>query len=235
MKRFSLIVPALFLFFSVAIKAQNNNKFDVGDYPELSLRTSLHSYFDFDAGIMLGINYRWTEKFSVSFEPTWIFYNGFSASGGEKIYPSGIKIRTDIRYHFPKRRRRGLDFFIAPELHLKYVRTRKVDEFGIDCQNGQCAFIQEAVYTEIKNEIGGIFKMGTIAPLTFINNGRWFLELYGGFGVKQQKFRETDLPTGGSFINPPDRNIIRWNLSNTLNTVALPLFPVGLRLIFVLK
>lgn len=237
MKRFFLVLTLLSdLFFSVIATAQNNNKFDAGTHPELSLRTSLHSYFDYDAGIMLGINYHWTEKFSASLEPTWIFYNGFSEGKEEKIYPSGIKIRTDIRYHFPKRRKKGLDIFMAPELHLKFVRTRRLDDFGIDCQNGQCAFIQEAVYTEIKNEIGGIFKIGAIAPLTFINKGRWFLEAYGGFGLKQQKFRETDLPAGGSFINPPNHSFIRWDItSNGRNIIAVPLFPVGLKLVFGLK
>ena len=235
-KYYPCLSGILILFFSVTLSAQKNNKIDVRNYPELSLRTSLNSYFDFDAGIMLGINYRWTEKFSASIEPTWIFYNGLTIGEEQKTFPSGIKIRADIRYHFPKTRKRGLEFFIAPELHLKYVRTKKEDDFGIDCQNGQCTFIQQAVYTEIKNEVGGILKLGTIAPLGFINNDRWFIEFYSGFGVKRQKFKERDLPTGGSFINAPDRgNFFNFGTTNDRNTIFAPLFPVGIKVVFVLN
>jgi hypothetical protein len=236
MRKSYLCLPGgLILFFSVTLSAQKNNKISFGNYPKLSLRTSLHSYFDYDAGVMLGINYRWTEKFSITVDPTFIFYNGVAINEEEKFFPSGFKIRADVRYHFPHKRKNGTDFFIAPELHLKYVRTKKQGDFGINCQNGQCNYTQQAVYTEVKNEIGGILKLGAIVPLSFLNSDRWFFEFYSGFGVKRQKFKETDLPTGGSFINPPNRsNFVNFGATNDRNTIFAPLFPVGIKVVFVL-
>lgn len=220
------------MFFSMTVSAQNNTQNDNDSYPQFSLHTSLTSWLDYDAGIMLGINYRWSQKFSASFEPTWIFYNGLVTNPDEKIFPSGIKIRSDLRYHFPKKTKKSLDAFAGPELHYKRTKTEKEDRFGINCQNGQCAYFQDAVYTEIKNEIGALIKAGIVAPLTFISkNNRLGLELYAGFGIKQLKFRETDLPTGGSFINPPDRRLLRFDNTTDRNTYSLPMLPGGLKLI----
>ena len=165
MKRAVLSLPGiLLLVFSLTVSAQKSKQDRQVSYPEFSLRTSFTSFLDEDAGIMLGVNYRWSQKFSVSFEPTWIFFTVFNSDAGEKIYPSGIKIRTDLKYHFPKKQRRSPDFFIAPEFHYKYTKTQIEDLFGMNCQNGQCAFFQDAVYTDIKREIGGLVKMGLIIP-----------------------------------------------------------------------
>ena len=231
MKRAVLSLPGiLILFFSLSVSAQKSKQDRQVSYPEFNLRTSLTSFLDEDAGIMLGVNYRWSQKFSASFEPTWIFFSVFSSAGSEKIYPSGIKIRTDLRYHFPKKQRGSPDFFIAPEFHYKYTKTQIEDLFGINCQNGQCAFFQDAVYTDIKREIGGLVKMGLITPFPFIDNGRWLLEFYGGLGIKRLDFRETNLPIGGSFVSPPSRTPFGQPGSG----FGLPMLPGGLKLIFVL-
>lgn len=229
------LIPALFnLVFLLPALGQKPEKIRFDNYPELSLRTSLTSFFDYDAGIMLGVNYRWTEKFAVTLEPTWIFYNGFRNDlAEERIYPSGIKLRADVRYYFLKKRRKGLDLFIAPELHFKAVRTRKLDDFGVNCQNRQCAYIQQAFYTEVKKETGGIFKLGLLVPL-LSNSDQLYLEMYGGFGMKLQKYRETDLPVGGSFLNPPNRNFFQIGVSSNGNIISAPLIPVGIKLILVL-
>lgn len=224
------------LFFSVTISAQKNKQAIKNSYPEFSLRTSLTSYIDYDAGIMLGINYRWSKNFSASFEPTWIFYNGLVTNRDEKIFPSGIKIRADLRYYFPKRSNSGPDFFIAPEFHYKSVKTEKEDRFGINCQNGQCAYFQDAVYTEQKKEIGGLLKAGLMAPLSFIGKkDRWLIEIYGGFGVKQLKFKETHLPIGGSFVNPPNRAFFSLGNRRDRNTYSILMLPAGIKLVFVFK
>lgn len=231
-----LFLPALFiLLFSVTSSGQKFSKIVNNAYKEFSLRTSLTSFFDYDAGIMLGINYRWAKHFSASLEPTFIFYNGFKTDGDETIYPAGIKIRSDIRYHFGKKRTRSMEGFLAPEFHYKHTTTKKEDLFGVNCQNGQCAYFQNAIYKELKNEIGFLFKTGIIAPLTFISkDDRLFLEIHAGVGVKQLKFRETDLPTGGSFVNPPDRSLLGFGVTTDLNTYSRPMLPAGLKLIFIL-
>jgi hypothetical protein len=232
MKKVVLSLPLLLVLFSVTnVAAQNgksvNNPADLG----FNLRTSLNSYFDFDAGIMLGVGYRWSNRFSAAIEPTWIFYNGFNVDQNEKLFPKGIKIRTDIKYHFNKRRRRNADFFISPEFHYKKVKTQREDDFGINCQNGQCPFFQTAIYTEVKKETGGLLKLGVLVPFPFVKNHQLLLEFYSGLGMKIQKFSETDLPIGGSFVRQPTRNFT----TNTSSSIGhLPLIPVGLKVIFVL-
>ena len=237
MKKIFWPLPVLLgLFFSLTISAQKNKQAVEDSYPEFSLRTSLTSFLDYDAGIMLGINYRWSKNFSASFEPTWIVYNGFVINRDEKIFPSGIKIRADIRYYFNKRTKNSSDFFLAPEFHYKNTKTDREDRFGINCQNGQCAYFQDAVYTEHKREIGGILKAGLILPLFFIGkNDRWFFEMSTGIGVKQLKFRETNLPTGGSFVNPPNRNRLSFGNITNRNVFSRPMLPFGFKLAFVLK
>ena len=218
------------LFFSMTVSAQKSKQGYESSYPEFNLRTSLTSFFDYDAGIMLGINYRWNEHFSASFEPTWIFYNSFITEGASKIIPSGLKVRADFRYHFSKKTKRSLDFFVAPEFHYKHTKTKKEGLFGINCQNGQCAYFQTAVYTDIKKEIGGLLKLGLITPFPFVNNDHWLLELYVGLGIKRLDFRETNLPVGGSFVNLPNRTPFGQPSSG----FGLPMLPAGLKLIFVL-
>jgi hypothetical protein len=226
---FSLQVLCILLF-PLIVSAQSDKKKYNASFREFSLRTSLTSFLDIDAGIMMGVNYRWSERLSASFEPTWIFYNAFNSNGGYKEFPMGIKIRTDFRYHFTQSRNEGPDFFIASEFHYKNTKTEKENLFGINCQNGQCAYFQNAFYTDIKNEIGGLIKMGMITPFPFIDNDRWQLEFYAGLGFKKLDFKETNLPAGGSFLNLPDRGPIGGQSDN----FTLPTLPGGIKLVFIL-
>ncbi len=235
MKNIIWCLPVIGLsLFSITGMAQTDKKTFNDSYKEFSLRTSLTSYFDYDAGIMLGVNYRWSEHLSASFEPTWIFFSPFTTDGVSKIIPTGIKIRADLRYHFERRNSRSPDFFVAPEFHYKNTKTEKEDRFGINCQNGQCAYFQDAVYTDIKNEVGGQVKLGMITPFPFVKNEKWLLEFYAGFGAKVLKFREENLPLGGSFVSPPDRNFLNFGNPTQQNTSNRPMLPGGLKLIFVL-
>lgn len=225
MKKFILSLSAIMgLLFSVTVSAQKIKQSNGESYPGFSLHTSLTSYFDYDAGIMLGVSYRWSKHFSTSLEPTWIFY---SINGD---IPSGIKIRADTKYYFSKRKPRHPDFYIAPEFHYKYTNTKKEAEFGINCVGGQCAYFQNAVYSDIKNEIGGLVKTGIIFPLRFVKNHRWLLDMYIGLGAKQFNFRETDLPAGGSFVRLPSRT----PFGQPSDGFGLPMVPAGIKLIFIL-
>ncbi|MEO7924857.1 MAG: hypothetical protein ABIR30_14330 [Chitinophagaceae bacterium] len=230
MKHISPLLTGFALFFlSLKSPAQSNEQGK--EYRTFSLRTSLSSWAEYDAGIMLGINYRWHKNFSASLEPTWIFFSPFT-NQGERISPSGVKIRADLRYHFPKKRKNSAEGFIAPEFHYKYTKTEKEDVFGINCQNGQCAYFQEAVYSQLKNELGALVKAGIIAPLGFISKkDRLFLELHLGLGAKQMKFRETDLPPGGSFVNPPFRGGLGINNGTDRNRFVVPILPLGFKLV----
>ncbi len=234
MKQFSCIL-CLFLLAGNTSYSQKVTAIEPS-YPELSLRTSLTSWIDYDAGLMLGINYRWSKQYSASLEPSWILYNGPVSDENGKIIPSGFKIRADFRFHMPRRNSREPDFFVAPEFHYKTVGTKKEDLFGINCLGGQCAYFQQAVYTEKKREIGGLVKAGMITPLTFINkNNRLNFEVYVGVGIKTLRFTETDLPIGGAFVNPPNRSLFQIGNQTSLNKSIRPMLPAGLKLSFILK
>jgi Protein of unknown function (DUF3575) len=233
MKKFIMSLPGITgLLFSLTVSAQKNKQIYQPSYPEYSLHTSLTSFFDDDAGFMLGVNYRWSKHFSASLEPTWIFYNFYNYEDGTsmKIIPSGIKIRADFRYYFKKRKPKYPDFYISPEFHYKHTNTKREGLFGMNLQNGQYAYFQNAVYTDIKNEIGGFVKTGIIVPLRFVKNHRWLIDMYIGIGGKQYNYRETDLPVGGSFIRLPARGIF----GNSGDSYAIPMVPAGFKLIFIL-
>jgi hypothetical protein len=232
MKKFFLLLSCIAgLLFSVTVSAQKTKQTNGESYPGFSLHTSLTSFVDEDAGVNLGIGYRWNKHFSVSLSPTWIFYNFYRNINSEKINPSGLRLRADVKYFFSKRRSRHPDFYIAPEFHYKKTNSKREDIFGINCQNGQCAYFQQAVYTDVKNEIGGLVKTGIIFPLRFVKNHRWLLDMYIGLGAKQFKFRVTDIPTGGSFVNIPTRGVL---LGETSDNFSLPMVPAGFKLIFIL-
>ncbi len=222
LKLFAL-VSTVFVFTNVHAQSKSTH------YPEWNVRTSLTSYFDYNAGIMLGVGCRWSDRFSAAFEPTWIFYNSFSSETEAKVYPSGIKIRTDVKLYLNKRRGK-VDFFLAPEYHYKYVESQKQGNFGINCIGGSCAYFQDAYYTEIKKEHGGLLKIGLNCWFPFVNDPRLQLEFNTGFGAKTRTFRETNLPSGGSFIGGPNRNGVFIGTDR-----GVPLIPFGLKMLFILK
>src|SRR6185369_14961338 len=113
------------LLFSVTVSAQKIKQSNGESYPGFSLQTSLTSFFDYDAGVNLGVGYRWNKHFSASISPAWIFYSFYADDGNSKIIPSGVKVRADVKYYFSKRRPRHPDFYIAPEFHYKYTNTKK--------------------------------------------------------------------------------------------------------------
>ncbi|MEO6611158.1 MAG: hypothetical protein ABIT05_03465 [Chitinophagaceae bacterium] len=226
------LIFILYCFFSAPVAAQETKQVYPDKLPAVNIRTSLSSWAEFDAGLMLGINYRWHKNFSASFEPTLIFFTPFSDEGG-KVSPSGIKIRSDLRYHFARKRKKSPETFLAPEFHYKYTKTRREGLFGINCQNGQCAYFQEAVYSQLKNEVGALLKAGIIFPMGFISKKeRLFLELYFGLGVKGLKFRETDIPPGGSFVHSPNRSPLNFRNSWGRDHYNVPMMPLGLKLLF---
>jgi hypothetical protein len=66
--------------------------------------------------------------------------------------------------------------------------------------NGQCYFFQRARYKEVKNETGGLIKLG----VNFRGfSSRMGFEMFAGLGAKYKQLTEKDLPAGGSFVNPP--------------------------------
>jgi hypothetical protein len=224
----------LVLFINQVSVAQSTRK-PIIEIPSVNIRTGLTSLLDYDAGLMLGVNYRWSKHFSATLEPTWIFYNALHLNDDGIVSPAGFKIRADVRYHFPRETRRDPDFFLAPELHYKSVNTEREDEFGINCIGGNCDYYQQAVYTEKKKEIGGFVKAGILTPLSFLDkSNRLNIEAYFGVGIKRLTYTETDLPVGGSFVNPPVRDIFNVEESAERNKVLRPMVPIGVKLCFIL-
>ena len=169
----------------------------------ITLRTNPFSFLQRDAGIMIGLNYRWHERWSATIDPKFIFYavqapvNNIDARN-----PSGVRVKTDIRYHIRNFLFGFENIFIAPEVVLGYTRTRSTAEFGINCTGGNCAYYTVQKYTEIKKEAGSAVKIGMIGPIKK-KNENWKLELYSGVGVSFFDFNYNGIPSGGSFVREP--------------------------------
>jgi hypothetical protein len=221
------ILFLLFVCSSTLVKAQNKTITSGYSYPEFNIRTSLTSMLEYDAGIVIGGGMRWSDRFSASLEPAWIFYNSF-ASDGSRDELSGIKLRADLKYYISKRKEGRTDWFIAPEVHFKKVRAWRTTEFGINCVGNQCAFFQTATYKQIKSEAGGLFKLGMTRAFSR-HDQRFQYEIYTGFGVKGRQFRDKDLPPGGSFLND-------WRPAGIFFDYYSPVvvtMPAGLKFLFV--
>ena len=169
----------------------------------ITLRTNPFSFLQRDAGIMIGLNYRWHERWSATIDPKFIFYAIQSpVNNVDPRSPLGVRIKTDIRYHIRNFLFGFENIFIAPEAVFGYTRTKAIAEFGINCTGGNCAYYTVQKYTEIKKEAGGAIKIGMIGPIKK-KNENWKLELYSGIGVSFFDFKEKGIPTGGSFVRPP--------------------------------
>jgi len=186
------------------------------------LRTNPFSFLQRDAGIMVGLNYRWHSRWSATIDPKFIFYSIQSfAVNMDPRSPLGVRIKTDIRYHIKKFILGFENVFIAPEAVFGYVRTRSSAEFGINCTAGNCAYYTLQKYTEIKKEAGGAIKIGMIGPIKK-KNENWKLELYSGIGVSFFDFQERGIPAGGSFVRPPLHDDILGRLDEDEPNIMIP-------------
>ena len=169
----------------------------------ITLRTNPFSFLQRDAGIMVGLNYRWHQRWSATIDPKFIFYAIQAPIGDmDPRSPLGVRIKTDIRYHIRNFLFGFENIFIAPEATFGYTRTRSIAEFGINCTGGNCAYYTAQKYTEIKKEAGGAIKIGMIGPIKK-KNENWKLEIYSGLGISFFDFQEKGIPAGGSFVRPP--------------------------------
>jgi len=181
----------------------------------ITLRTNPFSFLQRDAGIMIGVNYRWHQRWSATFDPKFIFYAVQSpANNTGPRKPLGVRLKTDIRYHIR-------NVFFAPELVFGYTSTKLTSTFGVNCTGGNCAYFTSQEYTEIKKEAGGAIKFGLTGPIRK-NNENWKLELYTGIGVSFFDFQEKGIPPGGSFIRPPIYEDARGTLSEDEPNVMIP-------------
>lgn len=214
-----LSLSLLFLFCKNAI-AQKNDK---GFQRFISLRTNIFSFAELEAGIMIGARYQWSKRFSTTLDPTLIFFNPYNELNNDNFHPFGIKIRSDLRYHFDQ-------FFIAPELHFKKVTTRKWATFGINCVTQTCDFFRRDIYRELKTEIGASLKLGYDLPLD--NKDRLSLEIYGGLGFKVNYYKTRSIPPGSSFF--PDEPF-RSNFLGITEGNAVPIIPALFKLSYRLR
>ena len=194
----------------------------------ISLRTNPFTLVEYNAGIMLGVNYRWTKRWSATLDPTFVFYTvQVSNNGMPADRPLGIRLKTDIRYHIQYFWGGFENIFISPELVFAYINTKKTAEFGINCNGPNCTYYMIDEYNEIKKEIGAAIKMGLIGPIKK-RNENWKLELYLGIGVSYFDIKEEGIPTGASFIDLPT---YRDNIGNTIrDEEAKIMVPFGLKI-----
>lgn len=225
--RFILTTVILLRCACIELKAQINQK--EKNLPGITLRTTPFSFLETDGNLMLGIGIQWHPQWAFTIDPGYIFFSPYNNIGNDLSKPSGIKIRSDIRFFFKKSRAGIFNTFVAPEFHYKYVTTKKWADFGINCLGGQCDYYQQAQYKEVKEETGASVKLGTLLPLW---GKRLDAEVYGGIGVKFKKFRETNIPIGGSFVTEPRRDNI---FNNNREGVGYLILPAGIKFIFRLR
>jgi len=167
----------------------------------LYLRTNPFSFLEIDGGMMIGARYQWHKNFSATLDPTFIFFNPYHEPMDDASNPLGIKIRADIRYQFKKSSSGSIAYFVAPEFHYKYRTKDRQATFGFNCVGGNCAYFMEAIYSEVKTEIGASLKTGFDVAMS--NNERLALEVYGGLGLKIFRYKEESVPPGGNFLSEP--------------------------------
>lgn len=218
-----------FLIIHFSAKSQES----IIDYPVVSIRVNPFSFLESDAGVQVGIGYRWKKRWGATFDPMYIFYTpvrNWQINGPppEKDLLRGIKIRSDIRYYFNDlyfgSGFRLLNPFIGPELHFKNVVSKKWDDFGINCIGQQCDYYMTTRYREIKKEIGIALKAGFTRPLST----RLSLEAYGGVGIRSIKVEERDIPLGGSFIILP----VHDEIFGTPDGKPTTYIPMGFKLVY---
>ena len=192
----ALILLFLILFVHASFSQQKKTVEKKGGY----LRTNIFSILEIDGGVMLGTRYQWNKHFSATVDPTFIFFNPYHKTFDDISNPRGIKIRADVRFHFSESFLEG-KAFIAPEFHYKYRSKDRLATFGFNCVNNSCAYYMETTYKEQKKEIGASLKAGVDLPRD--NNERLSFEIYGGLGVKIFRYKEEDVPIGGSFLGEP--------------------------------
>ncbi len=219
----------IFLYFLLLPLSAFSQKRQPEQWPQITLRTNPFSFFEADACAMLGVGLQWHPRWAVSIDPGWVFarpyYTTVRRSDDEKIQVSGFKLRNDLRYYFTDFDHRSITFFIAPEFHYKKVRVSSWSDFGINCVNGQCDYIQRGQYFETKKETGGILKLGCTLPS---GNKRLTGEIYGGIGFRKIKYKEGIPIPGASFVNPPFRNLLGGR--RTTNERSNNMIPLGLKI-----
>jgi len=218
-----ILFCSIFFFITGIVHCQEKQKF-TSISRSVIIRTNPGSFLEHEAGIMLGIGYRWSPRFSATFDPMLIFYKpypDFITQTQEAA--TGIKIKTDIRYHM----NRFMGFrnvYIAPDFHYKNVVTKRWETFGMNCIQGQCDYYMNARYRQVLNELGAGIKGGIEV---FSNNDRWYIEVYGGLGLKFSYYKEKGIPAGGSFSGTPEREAF-FGMSR--QGVAYPNLPAGVKL-----
>jgi hypothetical protein len=219
MIRIICIIAFLSIFCNCSAQIEKDN-FYAGK--ALTLRTNPFSFFQTDAGIIIGINYRWQQRWSATLDPKFIFYAVQpSDNGTDTRSPLGVRVKLDIRYHIQNFLFGFENIFIAPEAVFGYTRTKSTAEFGMNCTGGNCAYYMIDQYTEIKKEAGGAIKIGMIGPIKK-NNEKWKLELYAGLGVSFFDFEQTGIPPGGSFVIPPTHEDGLGTLDESEPNVMIP-------------
>lgn len=223
-RRISVVVTTILLpFFSVG------QKVDEKQFPALFIRTNPLSFIEQHAGPSLGLGFQLNKRWAATVDGQLLLYElyqEFHEWDYRFSYIDGWKLRADVRYNIVTARRpRGV--FIAPEFHLKNMKSRQEGDFGINCVGGMCDYYMRAEYVESRHEIGGAIKFGHYGNLV---KERLFLEGYFGLGMKYNSFKYKGLPPGGSFEFPPGMGFLR--ASQGKEDHWAPNFPVGVKLFY---
>jgi hypothetical protein len=209
-----IFIGALLLYTAPCkIFAQKNN----GE-PKNLLRFNILGLADlFDQNLSFGFEHGFNSNWSAGTDAGWIFNtNTLDHIRGA----NGIIARPFLRY-YPK----SHNSFWEVELHYKYVSYKIEDWLGRIPENNIPAYQEFTTFNLHKNAAGLHLKWGIQSNLS--RNQKLKFEFVSGLGVrfKWYKVRDGIYTTG--------RGIININNISTTQTSISPVFPISLRLVYI--
>ena len=174
-----------------------------------------------DITFMVGAEQQLKDKLSVVMDVGYVFqseyFNGMDVMKGV----SGFNLRPGIKFYTKETKRS----YLMAQLFYKQVGYKVYDFLGKDCVNGVPTFEQLQDFTYRKRTIS----MNFIAGKYYHLSDMLLFELYGGIGVKSKNQKPTE--KNSCYCNN-DRGII---FSKFQEQITMPNFPVGFKLVYIIK
>ena len=176
-----------------------------------------------DYTLLLGAEIRIKRNLGIVAEAGYIFASDYMetfSGGNNKV--SGFIFRPSARFYVNQRN----NFYLQPQIFYKQVTHHQHNWVGMDCDNGVPAYEQLMDYKMRRRVFGINSTAGFLAPLSRKQN--IFLDFYFGLGLRKKSSYVVDLPN--SCIDNTNRGGIVG-----LDDGTYPSFPLGIKLMFVIK
>lgn len=194
------------------------------------ISTNIMSLYEPDAGPALAVEYRPDKSWSVLLEGAWICYDlkdVYDLRGEYTPMAKGLRLRPEVRYYLPGKKRKSYVFFFSQELMYKrvnFLEERIVPKGGNT--SGNFDYEQLTAYKKTKQLFGTAGKFGF---QRFVDRPHHvFIELYFGIGLKYRTSSYKEQPPASSYLEDNDK--YSWEVRNDGWLLYTPLgFKVGYR------